>query len=126
MPENFDKDPDEIEMNEDPRGLEVYLKLLSQLFNKFGVTKSLQDETNASYILTIACLNYGITGDRNLLNSINVYEKKLTDIKKRSTGVEISFSKELGIVSKEFGSLIDPRKTSMYLYHAAKSNINNG
>lgn len=125
IPENLYKTKSKIDQDEDYNGSEVFLNMLTEIFDEFGLSKDLQEETKIKDQLINARLQFIETGDRFLINEMTMLDDQIEEGKKDIVK-GAKFSEELGVVSKNFGALIDPKKTTVYQYYAAKTSITNG
>tara|TARA_R110000765_G_scaffold67450_3_gene130288 strand:+ start:1269 stop:1775 length:507 start_codon:yes stop_codon:yes gene_type:complete len=127
-PEYLNVSPKDVPLDENSDGDNVFLELLEEIFLEFGINKTLLDEAKIKKQLLKAYLDHSLTGDRNILNTVNVLKNKLEDISsKKGDEKEVVFGEELAIVSKGMGGgVMNPKKTTVFEYYSAKTIVSNG
>ena len=125
-PENLYVNPKNVKLDKDNEGDKTFLAFLTEIFDEFGMSKELEEELKIKQELINAYLDYNISGDRSLLNAVNIHKKKLESKLLSLEDKTVKFGEELAVVSKSLGALIDPKSTSVYMYYSAKTNVSNG
>lgn len=123
--ENISKIETEVEKDNSEEGNKIFLSLLDQIWLKFG-----QDEKTKEIIEIkkelIELYSEMIQEDEKFnINFIEPLEFRLAELEKKGD-IEYKFSDEVGVVGKNFGSLINPKKVSIYEYYSASSALKNG
>ncbi|NRA92143.1 MAG: hypothetical protein HRU26_05565 [Psychroserpens sp.] len=125
--ENLNVKPKTVKLDEGSTGKHVFQGLLNEIFEEFGVNKELEEELKIKKSLAKAYLEYSISGDRSLLNAVNIHKKKLEDLLRIFSESVVKFGDEMAIVSKSLGAgMINPKETTVQQYYSAKTLSNNG
>ena len=105
---------------------EQFLTLLSEYFEEFGLSKGYKEEIDKKLQLIDLNLKFVNTGDRFVLNFINIANDELKEMQKNNKGIPYDIKKEVAILSKATGNIINTKTTSVYDYYTQRLILDNG
>jgi hypothetical protein len=123
---NLDVSPLDVEQLDSSEGVEAFIRILNERFNKFGVGKKLKSETDLKIkIIKLRC-KYISSGDRFLLNTIKIFESQLKELDDIGVDNEYDFEKDLGELCERYNTVIDPKNITLYQFDMLKKRLLNG
>ena len=99
-------------------GERVYMDLLTELWAEFGQSKELLKEIELRKDLFQCNLDYLTTGDRGILNDIDLINAELSKLLKDSSQGDYNFDREVNELSKNINRSINQKQTSVFDYYA--------
>lgn len=116
--------PNDVKNIEDETAHKLWIELNDQYSEEFGFNESATTVLEKKRDIGILKADYIVTGDKFKLTQIEIKEFQLES--SLETGeTEYNPNKEIGILSKYIGTMIDTRKTSVHQYYIIKQNIMN-
>lgn len=115
--------PENVENKPTQEYVDRWFKLADQHANEFGRDESTTDMLEKKRDLLILHAEYLSTGNKFKLTQIEIKE---LDLERFETGGKFDSNKEVGILSKHLGSMIDIRKTTVHQYYSLKELVKNG
>jgi hypothetical protein len=99
---------------------DLYLSILQEFVDTFGQNKTHEKELDLKMKLIDARLLFVMTADRFLLNEIEILERQILELKSNDIDIKFDIKKEVALISKTSGFLINLQKTSVYQYYTQR------
>lgn len=114
------KDPKKLNIFEQIKLKDLYLSILQEFVDTFGQNKTYEKELDLMVKLIDARLLFVETGDRFLINEIEILERQILELKLNEIDIKFDIKKEVALISKTSGFLINLQKTSVYQYYTQR------
>ncbi len=114
------KAPKKLNIFEQIKLKDLYLNILQEFVDTFGQNKTHEKELDLMVKLIDARLLFVETGDRFLINEIEILERQILELKSNEIDFKFDIKKEVALISKTSGFLINLQKTSVYQYYTQR------
>jgi len=104
--------------------LDLWHELNNQFFDEFGQSQSSVNILEKKIQLGILKSKFISTQNKMNLTLIEIKENEIEALTPKSEG--FNYNKEVGILSKYMGTMIDVKKTSVHQYNTIKELLKNG
>tara|TARA_R110002051_G_scaffold324637_2_gene422881 strand:- start:202 stop:600 length:399 start_codon:yes stop_codon:yes gene_type:complete len=115
-PKNINKRVKNIEVDHSLEGEKAFLDLTTDYFQEFGLSDDYKKEINLRVKLIKLNCDYSVSGDRNMLNTINYYKGELDKLKNKNTG-EQDNKKEMAYVASKLSRSFNDKEMSIFEYY---------
>lgn len=100
-------------------GFEYYIRLIDEFFKEFGITKTFDESISLKKEIISLNLKFNITGDRFLLNIIELKKAQLNKLDNINIDKSINnnFKDEMSKVIESFNVIVDIKELTIYQYY---------
>ena len=105
--------------------MDLWHDLNNQFFEEFGQSDMSINILEKKRQLCILKAKYIVTGNKMNLTLIEIKENQIETLTPEKEG-GFNYNKEVGILSKYMGTMIDLKKTSVHQYNSIKETLKNG
>ena len=117
--------PSKVEQDDSEDAIAAYENVNDQIIEEFGMNESFLAQKEIQKDIALLKLDYVMNGNKMKRTEWKIKEAQVEG--EREQSVEMSLTKEIGMVSKNLGvGIIDIKEYSIFQYLTAKNSINNG